>query len=166
MSYREEYRQSIEQPEAFWRDKASALAWYRAPTTILGEDERGVTRWFVDGELNSCYLALDAHIEQGRGEQAALIYDSAVTGSSRIFSYLELRDEVASFAGVLAAQGVVKGDRVLIYMPMVPEAAIAMLACARLGAVHSVVFGGFAPSELRVRIDDARPVVILSLIHI
>lgn len=162
MSYREEYRQSIEDPEGFWRDKASALAWYKPPSAILGEDERGVARWFADGELNSCYLALDVHIDQGRGEQAALIYDSPVTGTGRTLSYRELRDEVATFAAALAALGVGKGDRVLVYMPMVPEAAIAMLACARLGAVHSVVFGGFAPSELKVRIDDAEPVVVVS----
>ncbi len=162
MSYQEEYQRSIEQPEAFWREKASALSWYKQPETILATDDNGIPRWFVDGELNTCYLALDSHIEQGRGEQAALIYDSPVTQSRRQYSYNELRDEVAVFAGALAGLGVGKGDRVLIYMPMVPEAAIAMLACARLGAVHSVVFGGFAPTELKVRIDDAEPKVIVS----
>jgi len=162
MSYREEYRRSIEEPAAFWREKAEALSWYRFPETILAKDEHGIDRWFPDGELNTCFLALDVHVDQGRGDQLALIYDSPVTASSRRFSYRELRDEVARCAGALAALGVVKGDRVLIYMPMVPEAAIAMLACARLGAVHSVVFGGFAPSELKVRIDDARPRVVVT----
>ena len=162
MSYREEYRRSIEQPVAFWREKAEALSWHRFPDTILAKDEHGIDRWFPDGELNTCFLALDVHVDQGRGDQLALIYDSPVTASSRRFSYRELRDEVARCAGALAALGVAKGDRVLIYMPMVPEAAIAMLACARLGAVHSVVFGGFAPSELKVRIDDARPRVVVS----
>ncbi len=162
MSYREEYRRSIEEPAAFWREKAEALSWYRFPETILAKDEHGIDRWFPDGELNTCFLALDVHVDQGRGDQLALIYDSPVTASSRRFSYRELRDEVARCAGALAALGVAKGDRVLIYMPMVPEAAIAMLACARLGAVHSVVFGGFAPSELKVRIDDARPRVVVT----
>ena len=162
MSYREEYRRSIEQPVAFWREKAEALSWHRFPDTILAKDEHGIDRWFPDGELNTCFLALDVHVDQGRGDQLALIYDSPVTASSRRFSYRELRDEVARCAGALAALGVAKGDRVLIYMPMVPEAAIAMLACARLGAVHSVVFGGFAPSELKVRIDDARPRVVVT----
>ncbi len=162
MSYQEEYRRSLDNPEGFWRDKAGALAWYKQPETILATDENGVARWFVDGELNTCYLALDVHVEQGRGEQTALIYDSPVTSTQRRYTYAELRDEVAVFAGALAQLGVGRGDRVLIYMPMVPEAAIAMLACARLGAVHSVVFGGFAPGELKVRIDDAEPVVIVS----
>jgi propionyl-CoA synthetase len=162
MSYQDEYQQSIEQREAFWREQARALPWYRFPQTILSEDGNGIARWFVDGELNTCYMALDVHVEQGRGEQTALIYDSPVSGKKATYSYAELRDEVARFAGGLAGLGVAKGDRVLIYMPMVPEAAIAMLACARLGAIHSVVFGGFAPNELKVRIDDAEPKVVLS----
>jgi len=161
-SYQEEYQLSIEQPEQFWREKARDLAWYKAPETILSQDENGSDRWFADGELNTCYLALDYHVEQGRGSQVALYYDSPVTNSKRQVSYDELRDQVALFAGVLSQQGVEKGDRVVIYMPMIPEAIVAMLAVARLGAIHSVVFGGFAPNELAVRIDDATPKVIVS----
>ncbi|MEE9447697.1 MAG: propionyl-CoA synthetase, partial [Arenicellales bacterium] len=151
-----------EQPETFWADKASALSWYQSPKTILSEDEHGIHHWFADGEMNTAYMALDVHIEQGRGDQAALIYDSPVTDSQKTYSYLELRDEVALCAGMLKNLGVVKGDRVIIYMPMIPEAAISMLACARLGAIHSVVFGGFAAPELAVRIDDATPKVVIS----
>lgn len=162
MTYQAEYARSIEDPQAFWGDKAAALKWFKAPQQILSRDENGMDRWFADGELNTSYLALDVHVEQGRGDQAALIFDSPVTGTQKRYSYRELRDQVAGFAGVLRAQGVVKGDRVLIYMPMIPEAVIAMLAVARLGAVHSVVFGGFAAPELAVRIDDARPRVVVS----
>ncbi|CAM5347258.1 propionyl-CoA synthetase [Alishewanella longhuensis] len=161
MSYLQEYQASVSDPAAFWGAKAAKLAWFKKPTQTLSEQE-GQYQWFADGELNTSYLALDYHIEQGRGQQCALIYDSPVTGSKQRFSYLELRDAVARFAGVLKANGVNKGDRVVIYMPMIPEAAIAMLATARLGAVHSVVFGGFAPHELAVRIDDATPKVVIS----
>jgi len=162
MTYRAEYSKSIESPEVFWKEKAQDLEWFKAPEQILSKDENGVDRWFADGEMNTAYLALDHHIENGRGESTAVIYDSPVTGQKRKISYLELRDEVAKFAGVLKAQGVAKGDRVVIYMPMIPEAVVAMLAVARLGAIHSVVFGGFAPQELAVRIDDAEPKVIVS----
>ena len=162
MAYQEIFRQSIEQPEDFWRDKAQALPWYRFPQTILARDENGIDRWFVDGEMNTAYMALDYHVENGRADQPALIYDSPVTGQKKQYSYRELRDEVARVAGMLAVQGVGKGDRVIIYLPMIPEAAISMLACARLGAVHSVVFGGFAAHELAVRIDDAQPDLIIS----
>jgi propionyl-CoA synthetase len=162
MSYLAEFQRSLAEPEAFWAEQAAHLAWYRRPATMLEADERGVPRWFPDGELNTSYLALDVHVEQGRGEQTALIYDSPVAGRTRHFTYLELRDAVALCAGMLAALGVQKGDRVLLYMPMVPEAAIAMLACARLGAIHSVVFGGFAAHELAVRIDDAEPKVVMT----
>lgn len=161
-SYQQEYSRSINDPEGFWSEKAEALAWYKFPQKILSKDDNGVDRWFADGELNTAYLALDYHVEQGRGDQTALIYDSPVTGRKATYSYCELRDRVADLAGGLAELGVQKGDMVLIYMPMVPEAAIAMLACARLGAIHSVVFGGFAAHELVVRIDDARPKVIVS----
>lgn len=161
-SYQQEYDRSILDPEGFWSDKARSLAWYKFPEKILSKDGNGIDRWFADGELNTAYLALDYHVEQGRGEQIALIYDSPVTGSKTTFSYRELRDRVAELAGGLAQLGLQKGDMVLIYMPMVPEAAIAMLACARLGAIHSVVFGGFAAHELAVRIDDARPKLVLS----
>lgn len=161
MSYQQEYQAALTDPATFWAEKASKLAWFKQPSKILTEQNNHY-QWFADGELNTSYLALDYHIEQGRGEQTALLYDSPVTNTKRSYSYLELRDAVATFAGVLQAQGVSKGDRIIIYMPMIPEAVIAMLASARLGAVHSVVFGGFAPHELAVRIDDATPKVIVS----
>ncbi len=162
MNYAGEYRRSIEQPQDFWREKARDIAWFEFPETILEQDGNDVWRWFRGGKLNTCWLALDHHVEQGRGEQTALIYDSPVTGTVRHYSFSELRDWVARVAGGLLALGVGKGDRVIIYMPMVPEAAVAMLACARIGAVHSVVFGGFAAPELALRIDDATPKVVLS----
>ena len=162
MSYLDIYQQSIEQPELFWREQAEQIKWYEFPETILSQDEHGFYRWFSGGKLNTSYLALDVHIEEGRGAQLAMIYDSPATDSQQKFSFLELRDQVAKFAGGLKNLGVEKGDRVIIYMPMVPEAAIAMLACARLGAIHSVVFGGFAPNELAVRIDDAKPKVLVT----
>ncbi|MBB1488811.1 propionyl-CoA synthetase [Oceanospirillum sediminis] len=162
MTYQAEYEKSINQPEVFWAEKAADIPWYKRPTRILGKDEQGTDRWFVDGELNTCYAALDYHVENGRGDQIAIYYDSPVTGIKARLSYSELRDQVATFAGALAAKGIEKGDRVIIYMPMVSEAVVAMLACARLGAVHSVVFGGFAPHELAVRIDDAQPKAIVS----
>jgi len=145
-----------------WQQAAQNIHWYQAPKTALDSSNPPFYRWFPDGTTNACYNALDLHVEQGRGDQTALIYDSPVTDSRRQYSYAELLDEVARFAGVLADLGVGKGDRVIVYMPMVPQALIAMLACARLGAVHSVVFGGFAANELAVRIDDAAPKVILS----
>jgi propionyl-CoA synthetase len=160
--YRDTFRTSIDDPERFWAEQATAIDWYRPPTQVLDSSNPPFYRWFPDGELNTCHNALDRHVDDGRGEQTALIYDSPVTGTQRSYSYAELRDEVATFAGVLAGLGVGKGDRVVIYLPMVPEAAIAMLACARIGAVHSVVFGGFAAKELAVRIDDAAPKVIVS----
>lgn len=162
MSYQKQYKASIEQPEQFWQEQANKIHWFKQPQTILSKDENGIDRWFADGELNTAYLALDHHVLNGRGDQTALIYDSPVTGVKKQYTFSELTEAVARFAGVLAAQGVEKGDRVIVYMPMVPEAAIAMLACARLGAIHSVVFGGFAPHELAVRIDDAEPKVIVS----
>jgi propionyl-CoA synthetase len=161
-SYRKTWQRSISDPTAFWGEAAATISWYRQPSVILDDSAAPFYRWFPDGELNTCYNALDRHVEQGRGAQPALIYDSPVAGVRATFSYRELRDEVARFAGALARLGVTKGDRVVIYMPMVPEALIAMLACARLGAVHSVVFGGFAPHELAIRIEDARPRVVVS----
>jgi len=148
--------------EQLWQQAAENVHWYQAPTTVVDDDNPPFYRWFPDGTTNACYNALDVHVEQGRGEQAALIYDSPVSDTRRQYTYAELLDQVSRFAGVLAARGVVKGDRVIVYMPMVPEALIAMLACARLGAIHSVVFGGFASNELAVRIDDATPRVIVS----
>ena len=145
-----------------WQRAAQDIHWYQAPATLLDESNPPFYRWFPDGVTNACYNAVDIHVEQGRGEQLAVIYDSPVTGTKRSYTFHQLLDQVARFAGVLAGQGVQKGDRVIIYMPMVPEALIAMLACARIGAVHSVVFGGFASNELAVRIDDATPAVIIS----
>ncbi|MEM7563736.1 MAG: propionyl-CoA synthetase [Pseudomonadota bacterium] len=162
MTYRDEYQASIDDPEAFWGKKSELLEWYTPPQQVLSTDEHDIQRWFADGELNTSYLTLDFHINQGRGDQTALIYDSPVTGVKQKFSFSELRDKVALCAGMLKNQGVEKGDRVIIYLPMVPEAVISMLACARLGAVHSVVFGGFAPPELAVRLDDATPKVLLT----
>ena len=160
--YRELFDASIEDPTAFWADAARAVTWTREPQRILDDANPPFYRWFPDGELNSCANALDRHVANGHGEQAALIYDSPVTGTQRTYTYRDLLDETARFAGVLRGLGVAKGDRVVVYMPMIPEAVIAMLACARLGAVHSVVFGGFAAHELAVRIDDARPTVVVS----
>jgi len=162
MSYQQEYQHSIENPAGFWKEKARLIDWYQFPENILSTDEYGVERWYADGELNTCYLTLDYHIEQGRGEQLALVYDSPVTNQKKTYTYKELRDEVAQCAGMLKQLGVEKGDRVVIYLPMIPEAAISMLACARLGAIHSVVFGGFAPPELAVRLDDATPKILLT----
>lgn len=147
---------------SIWREASEQVFWYQAPQKLLDDINPPFYRWFPDGMTNACYNALDLHIAQGRGEQLALIYDSPVTDCKRKLTYVELLDEVSRCAGVLASLGVTKGDRVIIYMPMVPEALIGMLACARLGAVHSVVFGGFASNELAVRIDDASPRVILS----
>ncbi|SDO82576.1 propionyl-CoA synthetase [Pseudomonas jinjuensis] len=162
MNYRQCYDRSIADPASFWAEQAESVAWYRAPQTSLEALPDGSHRWFADGRLNSCYLALDRQIELGRGAQTALIYDSPVTGTQQRFTFEQLRDEVARLAGALRALGVEKGDGVIIYMPMVPQAAMAMLACARIGAVHSVVFGGFAPYELALRIDDARPKLVLT----
>ncbi|KKD59673.1 propionyl-CoA synthetase [Grimontia sp. AD028] len=160
--YQQEYLKAQTEPEAFWREQAEQLDWFEKPKTILANDENGIERWFPDGVMNTAWLALDYHCESGRGDKTALIYDSPVTAKRQAYSYFELRDQVAKIAGMLAGMGVEKGDRVVIYMPMVPEAAMAMLACARLGAIHSVVFGGFAPNELAVRIEDAEPKVLMT----
>ncbi|MDT7709998.1 MAG: propionyl-CoA synthetase [Pseudonocardiales bacterium] len=161
-AYEDVFRSSTDDPEAFWLKAAESIDWHVVPTRALDASNPPFYRWFPDGELNVCHNALDRHVDAGRGEQAALVYDSPVTDTRRTYTYAQLRDEVAAFAGVLVAQGVGHGDRVVVYMPMVPEALVAMLACARIGAVHSVVFGGFAPKELAVRIDDAAPKVIVS----
>ena len=160
-SYDEVYRRSIEDPEGFWADAARAIDWVVAPTTVLDRGGDPFVRWFPDGVLNTCANALDRHLPE-RADQAAIVYDSPVTGTVRTLTYAELTAEVQRFAGVLRGLGVERGDRVIVYLPMIPEAVVAMLACARLGAVHSVVFGGFAPHELAVRIDDATPKVIVS----
>ena len=156
------YRRSLDQAEEFWAEAARHIDWQRQWEHVLDVSAAPLYRWFSGGTLNTCYNALDRHVENGRADQSALIYDSPVTDTKRTLSYRELRDRVAGFAGALAASGVSKGDRVIIYMPMVPETVIAMLACARLGAVHSVVFGGFAANELATRIDDAKPKLIVS----
>jgi propionyl-CoA synthetase len=160
--YDEVFRASVTDPEGFWLRAASAIDWSVTPMRALDSSNPPFYRWFPDGELNVAYNALDRHVQAGRGERAAVIYDSPVTGTRHTLSYEKLRDEVALFAGVLAGLGVGKGDPVLIYLPMIPQAVIAMLGCARLGAVHSVVFGGFAPRELALRIDDVKPSVVVS----
>jgi len=162
VSYAEIHTRSLADPDGFWGEAARAIHWEKPWDRVLDTDNPPFYRWFAGGELNTCYNALDRHLEAGRGAQAALIYDSPVTGTKRTYSYQALRDEVARFSGVLAGLGVAKGDRVIVYMPMVPEAPIAMLACARLGAIHSVVFGGFSAKELATRIDDAKPKVIVA----
>ncbi|MDA3645265.1 propionyl-CoA synthetase [Saccharopolyspora indica] len=161
-AYAEAHRRSLTDPEGFWLDAAAAIEWEREPSRALDRDADPFFRWFPDGELNTCFNALDRHVRDGRGEQDALIWDSAMTGQVVRWTYRELLERVALFAGALRAQGVARGDRVVLYLPMIPEAAIAMLACARIGAVHSVVFGGFAPKELAARIEDARPTVVVA----
>jgi propionyl-CoA synthetase len=161
-AYDEQFRRSIDDPEGFWRDAAAAISWYVEPERVLDDSRAPFTRWYPGGELNTCYNAVDRHADSARAHQVALIYDSPVTGTVERYTYAELRDVVARCAGALAGLGVRRGDTVVIYMPMVPQAVVTMLACARLGAVHSVVFGGFAAKELAVRIDDARPVVVVA----
>lgn len=162
MNYDKDYRASYDSPKSFWADQANTIHWFKKPQTILSRDDKGIDRWYADGELNTAFLALDYHVLNGRGEHTALIYDSPVTGKKGQYNFIELTEVVARFAGALSRQGVKKGDRVVIYMPMIPEAAIAMLACARIGAVHSVVFGGFAANELAVRIDDIAPKALIT----
>jgi propionyl-CoA synthetase len=161
-TYDEVYARWRETPESFWAEAADAIHWYKKWDKVLDASRPPFYRWFTGGIVNTCYNALDRHVEQDRGDQPALIYDSPVTDTIKTFSYRELRDKVARFAGVLVRQGLQKGDRVIIYMPMVPEALIAMLACARVGVIHSVVFGGFASHELASRINDAQPKLIVS----
>ncbi|UWR41118.1 propionate-CoA ligase PrpE [Phaeobacter inhibens] len=162
MSYSEVYEGWKANPEQFWMEAAEAISWYSPPSKALTDKGDDLYEWFADTKVNTCYNAVDRHVEQGRGEQTAIIYDSPITHTKREISYVELRNRVATLAGALRAKGVEKGDRVIIYMPMIPEALEAMLACARLGAVHSVVFGGFAANELAVRIDDATPKAIIA----
>ncbi|OGI68877.1 MAG: propionyl-CoA synthetase [Candidatus Muproteobacteria bacterium RBG_16_60_9] len=161
-SYDEIYRRSLADPAGFWAEAAQDIHWDRKWERVLDDTRKPFYRWFAGGVLNTCYNAVDRHVESGRAEQAALIYDSPVTATIKRYTFRELRDETARFAGALVDQGIKKGDRVIIYMPMVPEAVIAMLACARIGAIHSVVFGGFAGNELAKRIDDAAPRLIVS----
>ena len=162
MAYKDVYASWQKDPEAFWLDAAKAIDWDQAPSKALTDKGDGLYEWFVDAKVNTCYNAVDRHVENGRGDQIAIIHDSPITGSISKITYAELQTRVASLAGALRAKGVEKGDRVIIYMPMVHEALDAMLACARIGAIHSVVFGGFAANELAVRIDDATPKAIIA----
>ncbi len=161
-TYKSYYSRSLDLSEDFWREQAKKIDWFQEPQQIRSTDEAGLDRWFQGGKLNTCYLALDRHIQQGHGERPALIYDSPVTLTKQVFTYQELHQQVAVFAGALRGLGVEKGDTVVIYMPMIPQTVVAMLACARIGAIHSVVFGGFAPHELAIRIDDAKPKLLLT----
>ena len=161
-SYENDYQQSLQDPETFWAKAAEGISWSKPWDRVLNSENPPFYRWFEGAEMNTCYNCLDRHVEEGRGDQDALIYDSPMTGQVVKFTYREFTDIVARFAGALASRGIRKDARVLIYMPMVPEAAVAMLACARIGAIHSVVFGGFAPKELATRIDDAKPVAIIA----
>jgi len=160
--YDDAFQRSINDPEGFWGEAAENCHWYKRWDKVLDRSREPFFKWFTGGEINTCYNALDHHIDKGRGEQNALIYDSPVTGTIETYTFNQLRDQVAKFAGLLSSKGVAKGDRVLIYMPMIGESAVAMLACARIGAIHSVVFGGFAANELAVRIDDAKPKIVVS----
>ncbi|WP_281983470.1 propionyl-CoA synthetase [Thalassorhabdomicrobium marinisediminis] len=162
MGYRDIYQSWQDDPEAFWMNAARAIDWDRAPTKALFDDRAPLYEWFRDARVNTCYNAVDRHVEAGHGDRVAIIHDSPITGTKAKITYAELQSRVAALAGGLKAKGITKGDRVLIYMPMVPEALVAMLACARLGAIHSVVFGGFAANELAVRIDDATPKAIIA----
>ena len=162
MNYNELYSKSINQPEAFWKEQADSIDWYNKPELILSKDENGYPLWYKDGELNICYLALDKHIQDGFGDNIALIYDSPVTQTVKKYTYSEVKIEVAKLAGGMQSLGLKKGDTAVIYMPMIPQAAFAMLACARIGVTHSVVFGGFAPHELAIRIDDCKPRLIIT----
>jgi propionyl-CoA synthetase len=161
-AYRDVWERSINEPELFWGEAAKAIDWYREPTKVLDRSKDPIFEWFSDGEMNTCFNALDRHVLAGNAERLALIYDSPVTDTKSTYTYAELLDQVSRFAGVLKGLGAKKGDRVVIYMPMIPEALIAMLACARLGAIHSVVFGGFAAHELAMRIDDAKPTLLVT----
>jgi len=160
--YQEIYQRSIKDAEGFWSEIAKDIFWYKKPSKILNSDNPPFYKWFQDGTTNTCYNAVDLHVKNGKGEKTAIIYDSPITDSQKKITYKQLQDQVSTFAGALANQGIKKGDRVIIYMPMIPEAVIAMLACGRIGAVHSVVFGGFAANELASRIDDSKAKIILS----
>ena len=162
MNYKDFYQKSLANPESFWKEQAEQIEWYTKPETILSKDTNDYSLWYADGELNMCYLALDKHIQDGFGDQIAIIYDSPVTQVVKSYTYYEVKTEVAKLAGGLISLGLKKGDTAVIYMPMIPQAAFAMLACARIGVIHSVVFGGFAPHELAIRINDCKPRVILT----
>ena len=160
--YKDIYQRSIKDPKMFWSEIADDIFWYKKPTKVLNSDNPPFYKWYEDGITNTCYNAIDLHVKNGNGEKIAIIYDSPITNSQKKITYAQLKDQVSVFAGALENQGVKKGDRVIIYMHMIPEAAIAMLGCARIGAIHSVVFGGFAANELASRIDDSKAKIILS----
>ncbi|RWX44662.1 Acetyl-coenzyme A synthetase N-terminus [Candidatus Electrothrix aarhusensis] len=160
-NYQEVFDKSLNNPEEFWAEAAEAISWHKKWDIVLDSSDPPFYRWFRGGELNTCYNAVDRHVENGHGDRTAIIYDSPVTDTVRKISWTELRDQVATLAGALKAQGAEKGDTIIIYMPMIPEALVAMLACARLGVIHSVVFGGFAANELAIRIDHAQPKMII-----
>lgn len=162
MNYSDFYKKSIEYPEVFWAEQAANIEWFKKPSTILSENSFGYPQWFEDGELNACYLAVDKHINEGYGDQVAIIYDSPVTQTVKKYTFHEVKAEVAKLAGGLLSLGLKKGDTAIVYMPMIPQALFSMLACARIGVTHSVVFGGFAPHELAIRINDCKPKVILT----
>ncbi|MBV2194964.1 MAG: AMP-binding protein, partial [Flavobacterium sp.] len=162
MNYCDIYNKSITSSEEFWKEQANQLEWYNLPSNILSTDKNGYPLWFADGNLNACYLAVDKHIQDGYGDQVAIIYDSPVTQTVKKYTFNEVKTEVAKLAGGLLSLGLEKGDTAVIYMPMIPQAAFAMLACARIGVTHSVVFGGFAPHELAIRIDDCEPKAIIT----
>ena len=162
MGYAEVYKSWQDDPEVFWMEQAKAISWDKPPSKALHAENAPLYEWYKDAQVNACYNAVDRHVEAGRGDQTAIIYDSPITGNKSKTSFAELQVQTASLAGALQAKGIVAGDRVIIYMPMVTEALVAMLACARIGAVHSVVFGGFAAHELAVRIDDATPKAIIA----
>ncbi len=162
MNYNEFYKKSSESSVDFWNEQAQKIDWYKKPETILSKDATNYPLWYADGTLNACYLAVDKHVDEGFGNQIAIIYDSPVTQTVKKYTYNDVKAEVAKLAGGLLSLGLEKGDTAVIYMPMIPQAAFAMLACARVGVTHSVVFGGFAPHELAIRIDDCEPKVILT----
>lgn len=162
MDYQEQYKNSLKNPSQFWEEQAKAITWFDFPKEIRSTDAEGLTHWYTGGKMNTSYLALDIHVKNGRGDQTAIIYDSPVTQQIKKYTYSEVLSEVEIVAGMLVSLGITKGDRVIIYMPMIPETAFAMLACARIGAIHSVVFGGFSAHELAIRIDDATPKLILT----
>ena len=161
-SFKEIYEESIQNPEEFWKNVSDDIFWFKKPTKILNKSNPPFYKWFEDGVTNTCYNAIDVHIDKGNGEKTALIYDSPITNSKAKYTYNELREKISKFAGALDNQGVKKGDRVIIYMPMIPEAVVAMLACGRIGAIHSVVFGGFASNELASRIDDRKAKILIT----
>ena len=162
MNFKEIYEKSIKNPEDFWKSLSDDIFWFKKPTKILNSSNPPFYKWYEDGKTNTCYNALDLHVENGLGDNTALIYDSPITGNKAKYTFNELKSRVSKFAGALKNQGVEKGDRVVIYMPMVPEAVIAMLACGRIGAIHSVVFGGFASNELASRIDDSKAKILVT----